>query len=161
MRYSTTEFETLYTRCFPPSMRLAMSLLHEEEEARDVVHEVFLRLWESDMRVDNPLAFIIRSVRNACINRINMLDTREKIRMRLTLEALPEDYDSEQRNDEVAAAIRQLLTAREQQVVNNVYTQGMSYKETAEKLGVTVAAVNKNIVAALKKLRTHFKTGKS
>ncbi|MDE5877410.1 MAG: sigma-70 family RNA polymerase sigma factor [Muribaculaceae bacterium] len=161
MRYSTTEFETLYTSCFPPSMRLAMSLLHEEEEARDVVHEVFLRLWESDMRVDNPLAFIIRSVRNACINRINMLDTREKIRMRLTLEALPEDYDSEQRNDEVVAAIRQLLTAREQQVVNNVYTQGMSYKETAEKLGVTVAAVNKNIVAALKKLRTHFKTGKS
>ncbi len=161
MYYSTTEFEILYTRCFPPSMRLAMSLLHEEEEARDVVHEVFLRLWESNVRVDNPPAFILRSVRNACINRINMLDTREKIRMRLTFEAPPEDYDFEQRNDEVAAAIKQLLTSREQQVVDNVYTHGRSYKETAEKLGVTVSAVNKNIVAALKKLRTYFKTGKS
>ena len=44
MQYSTTEFETLYIRCFQPSMRMAMSLLHEEDEARDVVHEVFLKL---------------------------------------------------------------------------------------------------------------------
>ena len=42
MQYSTTEFETLYLQCFPPAKRLAISLLHEEDEARDVVHEVFL-----------------------------------------------------------------------------------------------------------------------
>ncbi len=36
-RYSKNEFEILYKRCFPSSMRLAVSLLHEEDEARDVV----------------------------------------------------------------------------------------------------------------------------
>lgn len=50
MEYSTTEFETLYIQCFPPSMRLAMSLLHEEDGASDVVQEVFLKLWESGKR---------------------------------------------------------------------------------------------------------------
>ena len=162
MRYSETEFETLYCKCFPPSMRLAMSLLHEEDEARDVVHEVFLKLWESDIRFDNPVAFILRSVRNACLNRINMLDTRERIRRRLTLEMPPaDDCDMEQRHEDVRAAIQQLLTSREQQVVGKIYTEGLSYKDTAECLGVSVASVNKNIVAALRKLRTHFKTGKS
>lgn len=161
MQYSTTEFETLYNRCFPPSMRLAMSLLHEEDEARDVVQEVFLKLWESDIRIDNPTAFLIRAVRNACLNRINMLDTREKIRQRLTLEAPPDDQDFEQRNEEVMSAIHRLLTPREREVVDRIYTDGMSYKEAAENLEVSVAAVNKNIVSALKKLRTHFKTGKS
>jgi len=142
-------------------MRLAVSLLHNEDEARDVVQEVFVKLWESNIKVDNPMAFIIRSVRNASINRINMLDTREKIRQKLTLERLPDDFDSDRRNDEVISAIHRLLTVREQQIIEKIYTDGMSYKKAAESLGISVAAVNKNMVSALKKLRIHFKTGKS
>ncbi|MDE6290702.1 MAG: sigma-70 family RNA polymerase sigma factor, partial [Muribaculaceae bacterium] len=155
MRYSTTEFETLYIQCFPPAMGLAISLLHEEEEARDVVHEVFLKLWESGERVGNPKAYVIRSVRNASVSRIRRLDVREKIRSKLMLEPPPDDFDYERLNEEVKTAIRQLLTSRERQVVDKIYTEGMSYKDKAASLGVSVAAVNKNIVGALKKLRTH------
>lgn len=161
MQYSTTEFETLYIQCFSPAMRLAMSLLHEEDEARDVVHEVFLKLWESDGRVDNPSAYVVRSVRNACVSRIRKLDVREKVKMKLMLEPPPDDFDYEQRNEEVRTAIQHLLTSRERQVVDKIYSEGLSYKDTAESLGVSVAAVNKNIVGALKKLRSHFKTAKS
>lgn len=161
MRYSTNEFETLYTRCFPPSMRLAMSFLHEEDEARDVVQEVFLKLWESDLQVDNPSAFIMRAVRNASLNRINRLETRERILKGLSLEQPPDNITIEQRNDEIVSAIRRLLTPREQQVVDKIYSDGLSYKDAAESLGISVAAVNKYIVSALKKLRNHFKSDKS
>lgn len=161
MHYSTAEFEALYTRCFPPSMRLALSLLHDEDEARDIVQEVFLKLCESGTRIENPVAFVMRSVRNASITRINRLDTREKIRQRLTLEANHYNYDVNQRNEEVTAAIGLLLTPRERQIVDKIYRDRMSYKETAEYLGISTATVNKNIVSALKKLRIHFKTGKS
>ena len=142
-------------------MRLAVSMLHEEDEARDIVQEVFLKLWESNIRVENPLAFIIRAVRNACLNRINMLDTRDRIHQRIMLDAPPDDVDIDVRNDEIKSAIRRLLTPREQEVVDRIYSEGMSYKEAAENLEVSVAAVNKNIVLALKKLRKHFKPGKS
>lgn len=160
MEYSAAEFEALYIQCFPPSMRLALSLLHEEDEARDVVQEVFLKLWESNIRFDNPTAFLIRAVRNACLNRINMLDTRDRIRRRIMLDPPPYDFDIDVRNEEVRAAIPRLLTPREQEVVDRIYSEGMSYKEAAENLEVSVAAINKNIVSALKKLRSHFKTGK-
>lgn len=161
MQYSTTEFETLYIQCFPPSMRLAIGLLHDEDEARDVVHEVFLKLWESDGKVDNPSAYILRSVRNTSLSRIRKLDVREKVKQKLMLEPPPDDFDYDRRNEEVKTAVEHLLTSREQQVVEKIYTEGLSYKEAAASLGVSVAAVNKNIVGALKKLRTHFKTGKS
>lgn len=161
MQYSTSEFETLYIQCFPASMRLAMSLLHDEDEARDVVHEVFLKLWESEENVENPSAYILRAARNACLSRIRKLDVREKIKMKLMLEPPPDDFDYEARNEEVRKAIERLLSSRERQVVEKIYTDGLSYKDVAENLGVSVAAVNKNIVAALKKLRTHFKTRKS
>ncbi len=158
MQYSTSEFETLYNRCFPPSMRMAMSLLHEEDEARDTVQEVFLRLWESDSRVDNPEAFIIRAVRNACLNRIDRMATREKVCRRIMIEHTPAEYDPEQREEDLRRAICLLLTPREQQTVTKIYTEGLSYKDAASSLGISVAAVNKNIVGALKKLRTHFKS---
>ena len=138
-----------------------MSLLHEEDEARDVVHEVFLKLWEADVKVDNPSAYILRAVRNTSLSRIRKLDVREKVRLKLMWEIPPDDFDYECRNEEVKTAVERLLTSREQQVVEKIYTDGLSYKDAAASLGVSVAAVNKNIVGALKKLRTHFKTGKS
>lgn len=62
---------------------------------------------------------------------------------------------------EVLGAIETLLTAREKEVVGKIYSDGLSYLKASESLGVTVAAINKNLVSALKKLRSHFKTGKS
>lgn len=158
MQYTETEFETLYIECFPSALKLALSLLHEEDEARDVVHEVFLKLWESDTPIDHPKAYIIRLVRNASIDRIRKLDIRERIRQKLLLEPPPEDFDIDQRNEEVIYAIRNVLSSREREVVEKIYSDGLSYKDTAASLGVSVSAVNKNIVGALKKLRTHFKT---
>ncbi len=162
MQYSTSEFETLYTQFFPTSMRLAMTLLHEEDDARDVVHEVFVKLWESKIRVENPPAFLIRAVRNACINRLNMLSTHEKVHQRLLLEPPPDDDDyTEQKSEDVRNAISQLLTPREKEIVERIYSDGLTYKQIAETLGISVSYVNKNIVGALRKLRNHFKTGKS
>ncbi len=160
MQYSTAEFESLYAQCFEPSFRLALSLLHEEDEARDVVHEVFLKLWESETKVDNPKAYIIRSVRNTSISRIRHFDVRKKVRMKLMLEPPPDDFDYEERDTEVLNALDLLLSFREREVVDKIYVEGKSYKETASNLGLSVAAINKNVVSALRKLRTHFKPGK-
>lgn len=160
MQYSITEFESLYTRCFASAMRLATSLLHDEDEARDVVQEVFLKLWESDADISCPEAFLVRSVRNACLNRINAIDLRQRIKLKLPLEHIDDNADTDQRKEEVLTAMRQLLSSRERQVVDKVYTEGLSYRDTAECLGVSVATVNKNIVVSLRKLRTHFKTRK-
>lgn len=160
MPYSSSEFKTIYLRCFPPCMRMAICLLHSEDEARDTVQESFLKLWETDMDVINPDAFLIRSVRNACINRINSASTRERIRKQLPVGPIIEETDIERRDEEVREAVDRLLTGRERQVVDKIYSEGLSYKEAAESLDVSVATINKNIVAALKKLRIHFKTRK-
>lgn len=72
-----------------------------------------------------------------------------------------ENFDINGRNDEIRTAIQKLLTPREREVVDRIYTEGLSYKDAAENLGVSVASINKNIVSALKKLRGHFKTVKS
>lgn len=160
MQYSITEFEAIYLRCFPPAMRLAISLLHDEDDARDAVQEVFLRLCESDTGIENPQAFVIRSVRNVCLNRIAAADTRERFRRRYSLDEPDDGVDIEARHSEIRSAVQTLLTQRERQVVDKIYADGLSYKETAASLEVSVSMINKSVVSALKKLRTHFKTNK-
>ena len=159
MQYTINEFEDLYKRCVGPCMRLAMSMLRDEDAARDAVQEVFLRLWESDMSIANAEAFIARSVRNACLNHLRTCDTRTRIINSLPLdEAAAPEAEGDLRRQEVADAIGRLLSERERQVVGKVYSEGLSYKDAAACLGVSVAAVNKNLVGALRKLRAHFKT---
>ena len=76
------------------------------------------------------------------------------------MEPPPDDFDYEQRDSEVLKALDLLLSFREREVVDKIYVEGKSYKETASNLGLSVAAINKNVVSALRKLRTYFKTGK-
>lgn len=162
MPYTVTEFEEIYMRAFAPSMRLAVSMLHDADEARDVVQEAFLRLWESEAVIANPHGMVLRSVRNACLNRIEHAEVRERFVMRYPLDAdmaesMPEGEDESRRLRE---AVGTLLTERERQVVERIYTDGMTYKEAASSLDVSVAMVNKCIVNALKTLRKHFNTRK-
>lgn len=161
MRYSPSEFESIYHKFFPPAMRTALCLLHDEDEARDIVQGVFMKLWESDTKIENPLSFIVRAVKNASLDRLKSLDTKKKIESRLLLEPPPEESYLDPRYEDVNHAIKRLLTPREKQIVEKIFDEGKSYKETAESLRITVSAVNKNVVSALRKLRTHFKSAKS
>lgn len=158
MQYSITEFEAIYHTCFPPAMRLAAGMLHDDDDARDTVQEVFIKLWESDVEVVNPQAFIMRSVRNACLNRISAADTRERFRRSYTLDEFDETFDIEAQSHDIQMAVQTRLTEREQQVIGKLFADGLSYKEAAQSLEVSVASINKNVVSALKKLRIYFKT---
>ncbi len=157
MHYSITEFEAVYRRCFPSLLRVAVSMLHDADEARDAVQEVFLKLWEKNSDIDNELAYLIRAVRNTCLDRIAAKDTRERLKQRLPVDEVDEADDRAISSEYLNLALESLLTPRERQVVEKVYSEGLSYKDTATHLGVSVAMVNKSIVGALKKLRKHFK----
>ena len=158
MHYSITEFEGIYRRCFQNLLRLAVSMLHDGDEARDAVQEVFLKLWESDTRIDNETAYLVRSVRNTCLDRLASMDRRERMKRHLPLDEVDESDEPLVSSDGLTRAVDVLLSPRERQVVGKVYSEGLSYKDAAEHLGVSVAMVNKSLVGALKKLRKHFKS---
>lgn len=140
------------------AMRQAMYMLHDADEARDAVQEVFVKLWETETEVRQPEAFVIRAVRNTCLNRIATTGKTERLSLRLPLDGEECEYEPQADTELVTRAVERLLTQREREVVEHVYRGGMSYKEAAEELGVSVAMVNKSIVGALKKLRSYFKT---
>ena len=62
-------FRTLYDAYYSYLCGLAVSYIHDFEEAQELVNDVFLRVWERRALLKHPpLPYLISGVRNACFN---------------------------------------------------------------------------------------------
>jgi len=160
MPFSAEEYETIYRRCHPRALGLTITLLGNEEEARDMVQQIFISLWETRIKVDNPDAFIYRAVRNQCLNRLEQFDARERIRQQYAILTDTTEPDPDTRIEDVYQAMDLLLSERERQVVTEIFDKGNNYRKAASNLHLSTASINKYITSALKTLRMHFKKSK-
>lgn len=160
MSFTADEYEIIYRRCHPRALGLTISMLGNEEEARDMVQQVFVSLWETRIAVDNPDAFIYRTVRNKCLNRLEQMDARQRIRRQCAILADTADPDPDSRIEDVYEAMDLLLSERERQVVDEIFDKGNNYRTAAANLNLSTSSINKYITSALKTLRLHFKKSK-
>ena len=74
------QIERLFKQHYRAMFRLASILLHDDEESRDIVHDVFARLLDDDIRFDSSKAgaFSLSCVRNGCLNVMRAYDSRER-----------------------------------------------------------------------------------
>ena len=78
---SRNDIERLFKAHYARMHRLAVALLHDEDLARDIVHDIFAALLGGEMRVaalsdaDINVAggYLLKSVRNRCLNHIRGL----------------------------------------------------------------------------------------
>ena len=145
-------FRTNYERMY----RLAFALLHDNEEARDMVSDVFSKLWEHDINEATASAYLMQSVKNACLNLIAQKKRDERLQRLLPLEE-ENDTRLEERWQATVHCIDHDLTPQTASVIRLCFGERMSYKETAEELGISTSAVNKHIVKGLRTLREKLK----
>lgn len=166
------QLERLFRDHYERMFRLAFALLHDREEARDVVGDVFSRLWnrfsQEGIPKDNLLgaatapAYLMRSVRNACLNIVAKKKMDERLAKLLPLsgdESSPQEDTNqlERRWQATVDCIDHDLSPQTASVIRMCYEDGCSYRETAEELGISISAVNKHIVKGLRTLREKLK----
>lgn len=154
------EIETLFRTHYAKLHSLARVLLHDSDLARDVVHDVFLSLLDSDTAPDGCAAYLARGVRNRCLNIIRDTDTRRRLGMGYLLEM--ERYDLEDWPDEeTLAELRKLmqtgLTDKCRRVAELRFTSGLSYAEIASELDISEVAVYKHLRHAIETIRKKFR----
>ncbi len=123
--------ERLFHDHYEQMYRFAFALLHDNEEARDVVSDVFSRLWDKQLVPDR--AYLMRSVKNACINLIARKKRDERLKRLLPLseEKLTEEEPSrlEERWQAAVDCIDHDLTDQTASVIRLCYREGMSYSD--------------------------------
>ena len=141
-------------------LRFALQILQNEEEAKDVLQDVFLKLWQKRdelEKVENMDAFSMRMVRNRCLDVIRSrrtvsMDVVKKIKL---TEEESSDIDYLENTDSVALVKRIIAELPELQrmVIQLRDIEQLEYDEIAETTEMNVNAIRVNLSRARKKVR--------
>lgn len=137
--------------------RIAMRLLHDEEDAMDAMQDTFEKLWsrdevESDDEARNKL---IRVLHNTCIDKI-----RGRHTVPLESDSSFSDLGYEVPYDEMTEYEHLILTGlteKQKQIFMMVTHECMEYDCIASTLDMTVEAVRMNMSRARKRIRENIK----
>lgn len=143
--------------------RLARTMLYDADECRDVVSDVFERILSDGVVVlpETEEAYLLRSVRNRCMNVIAHKDIRERV-ARLLLcdgETVLHENDDE-RLDRLMRIIDHLEPPVRQQILRLRFLQEMSYQEVANEVGVSKVTVYNHLSQAIDTIQKLFKPAK-
>ena len=157
MTEKTRHIELLFKEHYQVMLKLAVMLLHDKEEARDIVHDVFTRLLDGDIRFDKDKAeaFLLSCVRNSCLNVMRSRNTREQA-MRLYL---PDESTEglEERVQALQDGLKDLKPPICLDIVLMHYRDGMTFKEIAAHYGVSETTIYKHLREAMNQLRLTLK----
>ena len=156
-------FDELVRRTFVDTFTLARRLTGNEEDARDVVQEAYLRAWKGIGKFRGEAAFstwLYRITANAAASNVQR-------RRRHRAEPFGDDFEpvdtaaeqlvsqgaeSAEALDRISAALDDLPSKlRSVVVLKDVY--GMSHEAIADELGITVSAAKVRLHRARRKLR--------
>jgi len=157
MELDQGSFEKLFREYFPTLMAFAKKILVEEDDAREVVQQVFITIWEKRQEIDLSVSlksYLFTSVHNRSLN---MIRDRKKfsgaevpdVPGKWDVSNVIESMELEEKIMEVIGT----LPEKCREVFELSRFDGLKYNEIADKLDISVKTVENQMSKALKILR--------
>jgi len=150
-------FEELFRKFFPALMTFARKFLPGEDDAREVVHKVFINLWEKRASLDTSTSlksYLFKSVHNRSLNVIR--DRKKFVGNEVPDVASEIDVEAQMDAMELEDRIMKViegLPEKCKEIFEMSRFEGLKYNEIADKLGISVKTVENQMSKALKVLR--------
>ena len=150
--------EQLFRQNYSEMNHLARVLLGDDEEAEDVVQDIFLRVARNDIppKSDN---YLLVAVRNACLNRIRQKQLHEKMRNLLPIDAdadfQPIDKELE-RLEDIAAFVNEQMEEPHRSIFHLRFDEDLTIAEIARRLGLNPNTTYKYLAQCMEHIRQHF-----
>jgi RNA polymerase sigma-70 factor (ECF subfamily) len=152
-------YATIFREQYPGLVVTATRLLNERALAEEIVQDVMLELWrrrESLIFTGPVRAYLQQATRNRSLNRLRQAKTAKRGEVYVRIPTASPMADAKAVSAELqAAATRAIASLSEPQreVFEMNRTQGLTYNEIAELLGISVKSVEARMGRALKQLR--------
>ena len=155
-------FDIIYRAYGKRIFLFAYSIIKEKEDAEGIVHDVFIKIWEKRHKIDEYLSFesyLFTITHNTTISLIRL-----KLKEKKYVEHLKSIQKITSQND-ITSDIEYLeLKNKSEQVINNlskrqrqIYLlsrdEGLTYKEIAARLGISVNTIETHMERVLKQFR--------
>lgn len=154
-------FRQIYDRYWQLLFRHARNMLRNNEEAKDVVQEVFATLWTKKGDINSPLAaFLYSATRNRILNQIKhfriearYLEQRKTILENLET-ALPDELVIEREFEKMIESGIQSLPPKMRRIFELSRKEFKTHQEISEELEISSLTVKRQVSNALSILKT-------
>lgn len=144
-------------------LRFATHFLKNEDEAKDVVQDVFLKLWQKrdDLHaVENMEAFTMRITKNRCIDAIRSaksvpMDDATDRKLKAETVDVHLKYDQMESAEQIKTLIGRLPDLQ-RTIMQLRDIEQLSYEEIAEIMELNANAIRVNLSRARKKVRDEY-----
>jgi RNA polymerase sigma-70 factor (ECF subfamily) len=150
-------FEQFFRHFYPMAVAYANRLLLDKDLARDAAQDVFIRLWKMHSELDpskSITAFVLKSVRNHCLNVIRSQKRIASISEEEPAEIMEtESSATKEAQSQLLSGLIKNLPERQREALELSRFKGLSHDQIAEIMQISARTVNNHIVQALKSLR--------
>lgn len=158
-RKEVKAFKELFDRFYRYLVLYGMKWVERQEEAEDIVQELFVQIWERDTRYGSYYGFknfLYNSVKNACLDFLKHKTVEDKY-IKYTLRHLEpgEESELELMKDEIYRRLYEVLDElpKRCQEVFKYYLKGKKNSEIAEILQISELTVKKQKQNAMNYIR--------
>lgn len=162
--HNVPAFDSLFNKYSNKLYRFSFSLLKNAEDAEEIVQETFYRVWKRRRQIDitkSFKAYLFTISHNLIIDRL-----REKLKEKEFRESLLKNFEEtevQKINEEDFAELSELirvaveeLPSKRKEIYKLSREEGLSNREIAQKLGITVKTVENQINLSLKHLKNRL-----
>jgi len=151
-------FQEFFLKYYAELCDFAQRFLKTPEETEDLVQDVFLRAWERDIDWDDmrrARLYLYRAIRNAALNHLVHQKMKQRRLEQFQQQLTPWTPSPEQavQASELTEAIEQAL-AKLPEVRRTIFLlsryHGLSYREIAEVMGISIKTVETQMGRALR-----------
>ena len=161
-------FDLIYNKYCNKLHKFVLRYLKQEEDAQEIVQEVFIKIWESRSKINTFSSFesfLFTIAYNASISllrkRINEEKSREYIKFFPQIEQADKiinDIHFQELNQKVLLLLEQ-LTPRQKEIYSLSREEGLTHKQIAQKLNLSENTVKNHLVTILKFLKSNLDSG--
>lgn len=150
-------FKILYYRYYKPLYRFAWYRLHSTELIRDLLQELFFKVWMNRNQLDperSIKAYLYKSLTNLIINHLKLHSSHS-----VSFDNITELTTGKEDNPDMMIDIQNLLNhlpEKLKMVFMLSRVEGYKYNEIAEICGISIKAVEKRMSTAFDILRKFF-----
>lgn len=157
-------FNALYKAYSKPLFLRVLQMIKSEDDAQELIQELFVKLWESRKKINNIRSFqsyIFTIANNLVYNYFRKINNNQALIQKLLLNAADHYLDGQEllENKEAAQIFQKAvdqLTPQCKQVFTLCKLEGKSHKEVAQIMGISMPTVNSHMTVAVKSIREYI-----
>ena len=155
----TRTYEVVFKKYYQPLVMFVVRHVGNEDVAKDIVQDIFFKLFESSHSLPDNFqlkSWFYRVARNAAVDYLRHLQVEDKYKF-LMAEAMISIPDIERQIDkQVYAKVNLAIESLPEQcrlIIKLNVLEGKKYQEIAEELGITINTIRTQVSRGYKKLR--------